>query len=137
LAFRYPPADTPVHDQFEAYTRSAGTVLVYGAVVALLLGFALASLQVWNQYEQFREFNPNTATWRVYGIQFLQSLSGYGITAAVLFAGGMLVNSLSWFYSALSADFDDLYEHDADSPGAGNEPPPSNPSDWTRPIGSS
>jgi len=56
MAFRHPPDDdTPVAEQFGSYARSAGLVLIYGAIVALLLGFALGSLSVWNQYEQARQ----------------------------------------------------------------------------------
>jgi hypothetical protein len=135
LAFRYPPADTPVADQFQGYTRSAGTVLVYGAIIALLLGFALASLSVWNQVEQFRQFDSSGPGLRIHIVQFMQNFAAYAGIAAILFVGGVLVNGLAWFYSALSADFDDLFD-DVQDDDAIQSPPPDRPSDWTRPIGS-
>jgi hypothetical protein len=135
LAFRYPPADTPVHDQFQSYTRSAATVLVYGAIVALLIGLAAGTLNVWQLRDQFSGATPDFDTWRFYVLNFLQSFAVYGLMATVLFAGGMIVNCLAWFYAALSSDFDDLYDDDAETPQAPLTPPPTNPSDWTKPIG--
>ncbi len=136
MAFRYPPADTPVGDQFRAYTRSAATFLVYGAVFALLLGIALGSLSVWQLHDQYDGFETGLDNWRGYIAQFLQNFGGYALVAAVLFAGGMIVNSLAWFYSAISSDFDDLYDDAADDELAEGVVPPNDPSEWTRPIGS-
>ena len=136
MAFRYPPADTPVDDQFRSYTRSASTVLVYGAIIALLIGVVAGSLNVWQLQDQFSRASTDFVSWRFYAIQFLQSFGIYALMATVLFAGGMIINCLAWFYSALSSDFDDLYE-DAEHPNDGDGPPPGiDPSAWTRPIGS-
>ncbi|MEZ4492727.1 MAG: hypothetical protein R3C29_05355 [Dehalococcoidia bacterium] len=134
MAFRHPPDDdTPVAEQFGSYARSAGLVLIYGAIVALLLGFALGSLSVWNQYEQARRFDGDFYSWRLYTITFLQNFGGYALIASVLFAGGVLISTISWFHSALAEDFDELYE---DSSGGGDDAqlPPANPSSESRPA---
>lgn len=136
MAFRNPSPVAPAADQFHAYARSAGTFLVYAAVVALLLGVVLGSLNVWEQYDRTAGFTEPFGG-RYYVVQFLQSFGAYALVAAVLFAGGMIVNTVSWFYSALSGDFDDLYDEASNSGDGdpGDRPPPTNPSDWTRPIG--
>lgn len=139
MALRVPAPDLDPGDQFQSYARSASTALVVAALIALLLGLALGGLNVWEQYDQVQDFNGDQS-FRYYVTIFLTSLAWYGLIAAVLFAGGLLVSSLAWFHFALSADFDDLY--DAAEPGNGNsggddnDPPPARPSDWTRPIGS-
>lgn len=126
--------DLTAADQFQRRARSMATYLLIGAVIAIAIGLATASLNVWDQREQFGRFGDDQPL-RVYILNFFSLLSTYALISAVLFAGGLLVSSLAWFQSALAEDFDDLY----DAAEGKGEPvvgaPASGASDWERPEG--
>jgi hypothetical protein len=125
--------DTP-SDQFQRYTRSAGSYLVMAALGALALGIAVGSLNAWEQYERFDDLDAGFG-FRFYFVSFFSYFALYGLIAAVLFAGGLLISALAWFHLAIAADFDDLFD-DAGDDEPDDDPPSNDPSEWTRPVGS-
>ncbi len=100
--------DESAADEFQRHAESAARWLLIAALGVLLLGFALAGLNVWNQHEQFGRLD-GAQPLRFDVLNFFAALSTYALISAVLLAGGLLVRSLAWFHLAVFSELDDLY----------------------------
>jgi hypothetical protein len=114
-------ADRAPADQFQRYARSAATVLVIGALIAIALGLALGGLNIWEQTERLDDFGQDVG-FRLQVLTFFQTFAPYGLIGSIMFAGGLLVSSLAWFQLALAADFDDLYDEATPDQATGDTP---------------
>lgn len=131
--FRAEFDDASPADQFHLWVRSMATYLWIGALITILIGLTLASLNVWDQRERLAGFGDGLSV-RFYILNFFSVFATYGLISAILFAGGALVSSMAWFQSALSADMADIYEavEGEDEPAVGLHSP--DPQGWERPL---